>query len=99
MVEQAAFLGSASLETSGFSVNRARMWQAELGGGGLWGGAGDLVLAGACPCCSPCPPSCRSKSISAWTIAAESSRTWMEPWVSSSTASGWGRRGKRDVGS
>lgn len=38
MVEQAAFLGSASLETSGFSVNRARMWQAELGGGGALGG-------------------------------------------------------------
>lgn len=49
-------------------------------------------LAGACPCYSSGPPSCRSKSISAWTTAAESSRTWMEPWVSHSAGRGWGQR-------
>lgn len=49
-------------------------------------------LPGLVPDAAWCPVSCRSRSISPWTTAVASSRTWMEPWVSSPHREGMERR-------
>lgn len=68
--------------------------EAEVGGQAAHSGCdGALSLPGSVPDAARCPVSCRSGSISPWTTAAASSRTWTEPWVSSPHREGMERRG------
>ena len=54
-------------------------------------------LPGLVPGAVQCPLSYRSRSISPWTTVAESSRIWMEPWVSSPDREGDPERSAKEM--